>query len=146
MGLVRALDLHLRLVEDSARKVVAGDDAYLKLLAAELRVLVCRSSSNEGLLWRLCSALGVSDSVHAHAACKVDREHPLAEGLTVVILPLQRAGLGDPRLPARHHSLKHIIRNCEAVFIDGRGYSHEQLIKAESRSKWRRPNGGSSSR
>jgi hypothetical protein len=106
------------------------DDTHLKIISAELRVLVCLSSRREGLLWRLLDDFDVSDLVHLHVAGNVNKEHPLAKGLHFAIVPLQRAGYGDQRLPPLYYPLKEIMKKQEAVYIAGTGLSHEYLIKA----------------
>jgi hypothetical protein len=129
LQLVSDLDDHLYLL----RQDVLGlrqDLAYLKAVAAELRVLVCLSSDTEGLLWRTAEKLDVSDLVRLHLAGNVDRGHPLAAGLSFAFVPIQRAGFGHPELPANDYSLKGVIKNCEAVFVGGEGLTHEYLIKA----------------
>lgn len=129
-GKLIALDDHLYLLAEATGRLAGGETAYLKSLAAELRVLVCHSSRTEGLLWRLAEELRVPDTVHVHLPGDVDRDHPLARGLSFAFIPIFRAGEGDPRLAAVHHSLRSIIKECDAVFVSQRGYTHEKLIKA----------------
>lgn len=126
---VADLDDHCYLLAEARHKLASGEVAYLKSLAAELRVLVCHSSGTEGLLWRLVEELGVLDAVHVHLPGNVDRNHPLARELSFAFVPIFPAGQGDPRLPPKHYSLKSIFKECEAVLVSGRGYTHEQLIK-----------------
>lgn len=127
---LRDLDDHLHFLNESLAKLVAGDEAYLKSLAAELRVLACKSSGTEGLLWRILDELKIPDAVHVHLAGNLDRNHPLARGLQFVFAPIVRAGYGDPRLAPGHYSLRGIIKECEALAISGAGYTHESLIRA----------------
>lgn len=129
---VADLDDHCYLLAEARHKLASGEVAYLKSLAAELRVLVCHSSGTEGLLWRLVEELGVLDAVHVHLAGNVDRNHPRARELSFAFVPIFPAGQGHPHLPPRHYSLKSIIKECDAVFISGLGYTHEQLIKGVS--------------
>jgi hypothetical protein len=124
------LDDHLYFLKESLAKLAAGDEAYLKPLAAELRVLACMSSGTEGLLWRILDELGTHDAVHVHLAGNLDRSHPLARGLQFVYAPVYRAGYGDSRLVPNHYPLKDIIKECEAVVVSGAGYTHENLIRA----------------
>ena len=64
---LRDLDDHLHFLKESLLKLATGDLAYLKPMAAELRVLVCKSSGTEGLLWRLAEELNLSpESVTNH--------------------------------------------------------------------------------
>lgn len=123
------LDDHLFLLHEALSKLASGQTAFFKSLAAELRVLVCISSGTEGLLWRLVEEFQIPDPVHVHLAGNLKRDHPLAMGLTYAFAPVLRAGLGDPRLPPALYSLKRIIKNCEALYISGKGITHECLIK-----------------
>lgn len=127
---LRDLDDHLHFLNESLQKLHIGDFAYLKQIAAELRVLVCMSSRTEGLLWRLIEELQLSDAVHVHLAGNLDRAHPLADSLQFIFAPMLPAGKGDPRLIPGHYSLKAIIKECEALVVSGKGYSHESLIRA----------------
>lgn len=127
---LRDLDDHLHFLKESLLKLAAGDVAYFKPMATELRVLVCKSSGTEGLLWRLAEELNLSDAVHVHLAGNLDREHPLAQGLQFIFAPVLPAGKGDPRLVPGHYSLRAIIKECEALVVSGKGYSHESLIRA----------------
>lgn len=111
------------------------DDAHLKVISAILRVLICLSHGTEGLLWRLVDEFKVPDEIYLHVTGKVDTEHPLAQGLQFVLVPIQRGGFGDPRLPPDNYSLREIIKNSEAVFISGKGLTHEYLIKAIAQQK-----------
>ena len=47
---LRDLDDHLHFLKESLAKLSESDAAYLKTLAVELRVLVCKASGMEGLL------------------------------------------------------------------------------------------------
>ncbi|PTQ80291.1 hypothetical protein C8R21_11733 [Nitrosospira multiformis] len=127
---LRDLDDHLHLLRESLAKLVAGDDAYLKPLAAELRVLACKSSGTEGLLWRILDEIKMEDDVHVHLSCNLNRDHPLTVGLRFSFVPVVRAGEGDPRVPPRRYSLKGIIKECEALVVAGEGYTHESLIRS----------------
>ena len=127
---LRDLEDHLHFLNESLVKLVAGDEAYIKPLAAELRVLVCKASGTEGLLWRILDELKMPDAVHVHLAGNLDRAHPLARELQFVFAPVCRAGYGDPGLVPGHYSLRRIIKECEALVVSGIGYTHENLIRA----------------
>lgn len=127
---LRDLEDHLHFLNESLIKLMAGDEAYIKPLAAELRVLVCKSSGTEGLLWRIVEELNVPDTVNVHFAGNLDYEHPLAKGLQFIYAPIVSAGYGDPRVIPGHHSLKSIIKNSEALVVSGAGYTHENIIRA----------------
>lgn len=129
LELMLALDDHLYLL----RLHLLGlqkDDAHLKSLAAELRVLVCLSHRTEGLLWRMVDHVSASDAVDLQLAGNVDVNHPLATSLSLAFVPIQRAGLGHPDLPSNSYSLKKVIKCCNAIFVTGKGLTHEYLIKA----------------
>ena len=124
------LDDHLFLLSHHLH-CLQEDQAHLKVIAAELRTLVCFSSRTEGLLWRLVDELDVSDLVHLHAFEGVKHDHPRARGLHFVAVPLYRAGEGPPGLPpAAFYPLRDILKTFEAVFVAGKGLTHEYLIKA----------------
>lgn len=124
------LDDHLFLLEEALTRLVDGETAYLKSLAAELRVLVCDSSHTEGLLWRLAEEMNVPDPVHVHLLGNiVDHKHPLLPKPDFAFVPLFPAGQGDPRIRPNFYSLRKIIKNCEAVYISGEGITHETLIR-----------------
>jgi hypothetical protein len=127
---LRDLDDHLYFLKESLAKLASGDDARLKTLTAELRVLACKASGTEGLLWRILDELHVDDAVHVHLAGNLDREHPLAQGLDFLLPMMRRAGEGDPRLIPDHYSLKGILKDIEALVVSGTGYTHEKLIRA----------------
>lgn len=127
--LLKDLDDHLYLLKEAYDGVRAGEMAHLKALSAELRVLVCLSHDTEGLLWRLAERLHVEDTVSIHFVGTLDTTHPLALGVRFAFVPLMKAGEGDPRIPPGTFSLKDIIKKGEALFITGRGYTYEDLIK-----------------
>ncbi len=120
---------HLHFLAESLAKLLAGDDAYIKPLAAELRVLACYASGTEGLLLRVIDELKIHDAVHVHFPGNLDWNHPLARGLQFWIAPIDRAGEGDPRIPPEHFSLKDILKIGEALVVSGLGYTHQQLIR-----------------
>lgn len=123
------LDDHLYLLRQHLLGL-GEDQAYLKALSAELRVLVCFSGGTEGLLWRMVDRVNVPDAVELQLAGNVNVNHPLAAGLSLVFVPIQRAGFGHPALPPNLYSLRKVIKRSEAVFVLGKGISHEHLIKA----------------
>jgi hypothetical protein len=126
---LRALDDHLHLLRQHCVGL-EEDQAYLKALSAELRVLVCISSGTEGLLWRMVDRLNVPDAVELQLAGNVNVKHPLAAGLSLVFVPIQRAGFGHSAIRPDFYSLRKVIKNSEAVFVLGEGVTHEHLIKA----------------
>ena len=129
-GIVRDLDDHLFLLNQCVRGVVSGEDAFLKSLAAELRVLVCYSSSTEGLLWRLVDEFGVSDELELIVP------HSMSEQSNQDSLPrIRYAPILDPEQVGEDsdictNSLRNVIKVTEAVYALGTSHTHEKLISA----------------
>ena len=123
------LDAHLFLLREHLHKL-RESPSHLKVIAAELRTLVCRSSGTDGLLLRLSTELGVSDEVALHLPGKLIQDHPLVQGLQFLIVPIFRAGKGDHRLAPDNYSLQDVIKEGEAVVALGKPLTHEYLIKA----------------
>jgi len=129
---LEALDDHLFLLRQNLLGL-QKDEAYFKVIAAELRVLVCPSRRTEGLLWRMVERMDVSDAVNLQLAGNIDVNHPFAAKIpipTFAFVPIQRAGLGHPDLPSHSYSLRKVIKYCDAIFVTGKGLTHEYLIKA----------------
>jgi len=127
--LLLALDDHMYLLRLHLQKL-REDKSHLKVIAAELRTLVCNSSGTEGLLWRLTDKFRVADLVAIHLPGKLKQDHPLARGLEIAIVPISRAGKGDPRLVPGNYSLRYVIEEAEALVAVGKPVTHEYLIKA----------------
>jgi hypothetical protein len=104
--------------------------SHLKVIAAELRTLVCKSGGTEGLLWRLTDELKVGDLVALHLPGKLIQDHPLVRGLEFMIVPIFREGKGDPRLIPGNYSFREVIKDAEALVALGKPLTHEYLIKA----------------
>lgn len=131
--LVQELEGHLSILRDNYRKM-QSDRALVGLVAATLRVLVCRSSGTEGLLWRLAERLSVSDEILLNTHGGVDPDLPLAKGLRLCVVPIQRPGSIPPpgfaeKFPIQQESLRDVIKTCEAVFTLGKSLTHEAIIK-----------------
>src|SRR5215813_7354210 len=127
---VRELDDHLQFLRLDLASL-ANDAAYIKRVATELRVLVCKASRTEGLLWRLLNLLGVDDGVHVHVPGNVKPDHPLARGLSICVAPIQRP---TPALEKHRrieiHSLRQLIEEAEAIWVLGmKSYTYEKLIR-----------------
>ncbi len=111
------------------------EPANLKALAAELRTLVCRSSGVDGLLWRLCDELSVSDQIKLFAPLRVDRDHPLANGMNFAFFPVLREEelRGLPDAEAELLSLREVFEQREAVYlptVQEKVLTHQSLMKA----------------
>lgn len=123
------LDDHLFLLEDHLRRLNEGE-AHLKVIVAELRVLVCFSSGTEGLLWRLADELGASDEVMIYVPENVDPTLPLSVGLIFSYDPLETKFVGDSSSAPRKCSFREVLKKHEPVFVCGKRITHEYLIKA----------------
>lgn len=123
------LDSHLFIVREHLSKLNESP-SHLKVIAAELRALLCWSSGTEGLLWRLVDELNVDDKIFLHVPGDIIEDHPLAQGLQFLIVPLKRGGKGDPKLPPFNYSFKEVIKERQALVVGGKPYVHGYLIKA----------------
>jgi hypothetical protein len=123
------LDAHMYLLRQHLHKL-HDSKSHLKVIAAELRTLVCKSSGTEGLLWRLADELNVGDLVALHLPGKLKQDHPLVRGLEFMIVPVFRAGKGDPRVVPGNYSFRAVIKDAEALVALGKPLTHEYLIKA----------------
>lgn len=129
---LRELETHLHFVRQDLKALVRDPD-HVKRLAAELRLLICRTGRNDqGLIWRLAETHRVDDQVHVHAPGEVNRDHPLARGLRISAVPLQRPNAEVERqLPSGMYSFKEIVEDFPAIWVLGmRSYTHAQLIRA----------------
>ena len=123
------LDSHLFIVREHLTKLKEST-SHLKVISAELRTLLCWSSGTEGLLWRLVDELNVDDKIFLHVPGDLIENHPLAQGIQFLIVPIKRGGKGDPRLTPHHYSLKEVIKERQALVAGGKPFKHEYLIKA----------------
>jgi hypothetical protein len=123
------LDAHLFLLRTHLHKL-KDNRSHIKVIAAELRTLICYSGKTEGLLWRLTDELKIDDRIKLHLPGKVNYENPLMQGLDFLILPLKRADKGAPQIKAKRHSLRGIIKQSEAIVAIGKSITHEYIIKA----------------
>jgi hypothetical protein len=106
------------------------DAAHIKVIAGILRVLVCISSGTEGLLWRLIEEIDVSDKIRLHVSGPLKRDHPLARGLRLSVIPLYRPDAYlEKHLPSQTWSVRYVIKSLPAVHALGNSYTHEQIIK-----------------
>jgi len=118
------LDAHMYLLREHLHRL-RDSASHLKVIAAELRTLVCRSSGTEGLLWRLIEELKVTDDVALHLPGKLMQDHPLVRGLEFMIVPIFRAGKGDPRVVPGNYSLRKVIKEGEALVALSKPLTHE---------------------
>lgn len=123
------LDAHLFLLRSHLHKPL-DSASHLKVIAAELRTLVCWSSGTEGLLWRMTKELGIADEVALHLPGKLNQDDPINRGLEFMVVPIRRAGKGHPQLEPDNYSLREVIKEGEALVAMGKPLTHEYLIKA----------------
>ena len=140
-----ALDDHQYLLRQHLHGL-GEDKAHVKVLASELRTLICHSSGTEGLLWRLADTLSVSDEIELFCGGSVKRDHPIVAGMVLGTVPLHRAEDCPPNAPPpAMHRLRDVIEEDEAIYLpepkhriltgelpDSKGliFTHELLIKA----------------
>ena len=130
-GKLQDLDSHLYLLREH-RQGLSESQTHLKAISAELRTLICYSSKTEGLLWRLVDELHVHDQVYVHAVGKLQRDHPMTQGLQFYSIPIIRGGKGNPKLPPHNRSFRDLIKNSETLFAADKAITYEYLIKAVS--------------
>jgi hypothetical protein len=129
---IEALDDHQFLLRENLHSL-QDDVAHAKAISAALRVLVCKSSGTEGLLWRLVDELQVSDVLDLQVATAYNRDHPLNQAMQFATVPCFRPGMGPPEIPISSVSLRDLTVSYEAVFLQtltDRMITHEYLIKA----------------
>lgn len=126
------LDDHLYFLKEDLARLMDGDGAYAKKIAAELRTLVCLSSGTEGLLWRVVELLSADDRVELHAVKGVDRRNPLSAGLAYLMIPVYLGGQAPKGCPFAKKSipLKVFLKEYPAIYHDGTELTHEKLIAA----------------
>lgn len=127
--MAHALDAHLFTLRSHLQNL-GNSASHLKVIAAELRVLVCRSAKIEGLLWRMTEALSVDDGVYLNLAGDLDTSHPLAKDLSFMIAPMSRGHIPHPHFKPDVFSLKEVIKESQAVVATGKPLTHEYLISA----------------
>jgi hypothetical protein len=127
---IDALDDHLYLLRINLEDHSGGETAHLRVIAAELRTLVCLSSETDGLIWRLARELGVSDLVGLDLSPVVGQ---LDNYNILAYIPLQFASdLPSPSLDflvrADYH-LEDVIKHRVAVHVNGQPMTFDAVIK-----------------
>lgn len=127
------LDDHLYLIRDGLKKF-QKTPAHIKVLAAELRLLMCSQNwgKTEGLLWRMVGALNVSDEILLQVPGRLDLDDPLARGLRFYYFPVQYGSLGDSCIPPQMYSIENFIKTQEALYVINKTITHENVIKMVS--------------
>lgn len=126
--MLSALEDHLYLLQRTLADLAAGDAAHLRQLAAQLRALVCTSSSMPGLLWRLRDELHVNDGVSIRYPGRIDTNNPITRGMLFGAALVRADGSGLSAISPETWSLHEHIHVHEAVFVDGFSITHEHLI------------------
>ena len=127
--LVHALDAHLFTLRSHLQEL-HNSSSHLKVISAELRVLVCRSSKVEGLLWRLTSALSIDDGVYLNLAGDLDTSNPLTKDLSFLVAPMSRGSSPHPHFQPHVFPLMRVIKETQALIAMGKPLTHEALISA----------------
>lgn len=126
--LLNALEDHLSTLVPMLAGLHGGDAAHVKDIAAKLRLLICGSSGQHGLLWDLADETLANDSVQIRYAGKVDPNNPLTHKLQILDNHALANMPGTP-IPLESVSLRAHITAHEAVFIDGVSLTYRDLIK-----------------
>lgn len=124
------LDDHLYFLKEDLAKLIGGDTAYLKKIAGTLRTLVCLSSGTEGLLWRVADQIEADDRLDLKTTSGIDQDNPLTHGLSFALTPVFLAGEGPAVFEEQSISLRKFIKEYEALYYNGKSYTHEKLISS----------------
>ena len=126
--LLNALEDHLSTLVPMLVGLQRGDAAHVKDIATKLRVLICGSSGQHGLLWDLGEKMQANDTFQIRYAGKVDTNNPLTHKLQLIDNHALANMPGTP-FPLEPISLREHITAHEAVFIDGVSLTYKELIK-----------------
>lgn len=126
--LLNALEDHLSTLVPMLEGLQKGDAAHVKDIATKLRLLVCGSSGQDGLLWDLGQKVNANDTFQFRYAGKVDTNNPLTRKLQLIDNHALANLPGTP-IPQGAISLRQHITAHEAVFIDGVSLTYRELIK-----------------
>ncbi len=126
--LLNALEEHLSTLVPMLAGLQSGDAAHVKDIATKLRLLICGSSGQQGLLWDLSEKVKARDTFQIRYA-KIDaNNHFVTRGLQVFDSHKLANAPGTP-IPLREVSLREHISSHEIAFIDGVGLTYRELIK-----------------
>jgi hypothetical protein len=126
--LLGALEDHLSTLAPMLGGLQKGDAAHVKDIAAKLRLLICGSSGQKGLLWELVQATGASDLIEVRYGGQIDPTKPLVQKLRFMDNHRLANAPGTPFLLESESLQKHIAEH-EAAFVDGVSFTYHQLIK-----------------
>lgn len=124
---LNALEDHLATLVPMVTGLHSGDAAYGKDIATKLRLLICGSSGQQGLLWDVNADVGANDIILTRVG-EINSSNPITKGLllfdTYKLLNLE----GTP-FPLRSVSLRQFIEDQELSFIDGKSVTYRDVIK-----------------
>jgi hypothetical protein len=126
--LLNALEEHLSTLVPMLAGLQSGDAAHIKDIVAKLRLLICGSSGQHGLLWDLGDETQANDFLQIRYAGKVDTNNPLTHKLWLLDNHALANLPGTP-IPLEPISLREHITAHEAVFVDGVSLTYKELIK-----------------
>jgi len=128
---LNALEDHAEIVRDALLSLRRGSGGRIRLIATELRNLVCYSSGVDGLAWRLLRRFGVSDEVELFGPQNTGSSNVPASGQLVFdyqpILISQPQGFAAT---SYSRSLEILIKQDQAVSVRGQSITYERLIKS----------------
>jgi hypothetical protein len=128
--LLDALDDHLYLLRVNLRDHNAGEPAHLRVIAAELRVLVCMSGGTEGLIYRLADRLGVTDDVELDLPPKFTRADPANKMQYIpLFLSIRHPEPVFDFLLRANYSLKEVLKGRVAIVMGQNLLTYDVVIK-----------------
>ena len=125
--LLNALEDHLSTLASMLSGLLSGDAAYIKDIATKLRLLICGSSGQDGLLWDLMTEVGGTDVIQVRHG-KIDPTNPLTKGMSIFDTHKFVSGPGTP-FPLEKVSLREHITEHEMAFVEGVSLTCKELIK-----------------
>lgn len=127
---IDALDDHLYLLAINLQDHHAGETAHLRVIAAELRTLVCESSRTEGLIWRLADELRVSDLVGLDLPPPYPALDPSVEFAYSPLIRSERHPTPVlDHLVRGDYSLRSVIKERPAVYPGPAPLTFDEVIK-----------------
>lgn len=128
--LTHSLEQYLLELEEELGKVVASELSF-KVVTTVLRNLVCeqkkRGGRQEGLLWRICKKLKVSDMMDLENDFMIPKIGGVVNPPKLYFFPLK---MSDPESQkSNRYSIRSVIKNWHGVYISGRKITYQKLIK-----------------
>jgi hypothetical protein len=125
--LLNALEDHLSTLVSMLIGLQSGDAAHVKDIATKLRLLICGSSGQQGLLWELLNEVGGSDVIQIRRG-NINANDPLARGMSIFDTYRFLNMPGTP-FPLENVSLREHINDHEVAFVEGTSLTCKDLIK-----------------